>query len=201
VSKLLTTSTPGLALDLDDTKKRLILDDGTTDHDAIVTAMIRAATDACEAYSNHAFMQRTGSLYLDVVPTFIYIHDAYPLIEVAAIKYLDEFGNEQTLSTDHYRIDLKADPVVIYIAEAPDVLQDAYNIMWVELLYGHGAKDATESEQRAALPAWAIQAINTQVASMYENREDKILAVGPTAGNGNLIKASELLMHPYKRHW
>jgi hypothetical protein len=69
------------------------------------------------------------------------------------------------------------------------------------VLTGYGLSGDTEAEQQAALPAWAVQAIHVQVGSMYEQREDKILTVGNTAGNGTLLKASEYIMHPFKRHW
>jgi uncharacterized phiE125 gp8 family phage protein len=104
---------PAIAVPVLDAKTRLVLDADFTEHDAIVEALINAATQMCQAYSGHNLMQHTVRFYFDAVPATIQLHDAYPVISVTEIKYLDVNGDEAVLDAADYVVDLIADPVTI----------------------------------------------------------------------------------------
>lgn len=201
MDKITTTSTPAIAVDLANTKLRLVLDDDFTEHDAIITEMIHGATALCEAYSGHQFMQRNVRMWFDDVPVFALLYDLHPVVAITAAGYVDADGNTQVFDMANCTIDLVRDPAIIRINNSPRVKIHTPNVFWIDATVGYGASGADADAQRAAMPRWAINAINAQVAAMYENREDKILNVGNTAGNGNLIKASEYMMHPFKRNF
>ena len=200
MDKITQQSTPATAVLTADVKTRLGLDADFTDHDTMLDAMIAAATKTIEAFTNHQFMQRTLRFWFDTPPTKIIFWDAWPIIEITACGYIDANGITQTFNVAEMPTDLVADPPTLTLTTLPTVKPNTPNVFWVDVLAGYGASGNDAATQRAALPAWAVQAIHVQTAAMYENREDKFLTVGATQ-NGTLIKASEYLTVPFKRHW
>jgi hypothetical protein len=145
-------------------------------------------------------MQRTLRFWFDTPPTKILFWDAWPIIGITGAGYIDAAGVTQTFNVAEMPTDLVADPATLTLTSTPTVKPNTPNVFWVDVVAGYGGTGAGEDGQRAALPAWATQAIYVQAAAMYENREDKILTMGATQ-NGTLIKASEYIAGPFKRWW
>lgn len=200
MDKVTQQTTPFAATTVAELKTRLGLDADFTDHDAMLTAMLAAATNTIEAYTGHTLMQRTLRFWFDTPPTKILFWDAHPIVAINACGYIDQQGDTQTFDVAEMPTDLVADPATLTLTSQPTVKPNTPNVFWVDVVAGYGGSGANEATQRAALPAWAVQAIYVQAAAMYENREDKILTMGATQ-NGTLIKASEYLAGPFKRWW
>lgn len=193
-------TTPAVAVLVADAKTRLGLDADFADHDNMVTAMLAAATATVEAFTGRQFMQRTVRFWFDLMPSTIILFDAWPVVNIAGGGYIEPDGTIKELDLNTLTTDLVADPAILTLTTLPTVKANTPNVFWVDVVAGYGAIAAAEEVQRAALPAWAVQAIHVQAAAMYENREDKILNIGATT-NGQLIKASEYISAPFKRHW
>lgn len=87
---------------LDEAKKHLRVT--TSDDDAAIARMIRAARRHAETWCRRAFVRQQRRLALDAFPAVIEI-PVGPLRAVSSIQYLDTSGALQTLSTSLYRVD------------------------------------------------------------------------------------------------
>ena len=136
------------------------------DDDALITALITAATEMVEQKTGRAVMAQTWELTLDA------FHDALeltrtPVQSITSVKYYDTTGAQQTMSNLLYLLD-NADEfgfayvVPVYSGSWPDT-RDQINAVAVRYVAGYA--DA------AAVPEGIKQWIKLQIASMYENRE------------------------------
>lgn len=179
---------------LEQAKAQLIIDNNLDDD--LIEAMLYAATQALQNYTQLQLMQANYAFYSNYAPGVEYL-PAGPVIEVTAVKYLDTDNVEQTLDPSKYEVNLIASPAVVKINERPTVSSKSFNVFWIEFTAGFGAIGASEAEQREAIAAQAaamVSAILLQTASLYENREDVNFK------RHELIKASEYLAHPFKRY-
>lgn len=128
------------------------------DDDALIGILIVAATSMAEHELGRALVTQDFTLLLEKFPRGPVYLERPPVQSVASVKYLDESGVLQTLSTDAYR--LVADPLAPYVTsdEWPTGSQ-------VEIKYIAGYGDVTK------IPAQIKQWILVHVGAMYENRE------------------------------
>lgn len=161
--KLITAAT-ALAVSLAEAKLHLRVD--VADDDALITALITAATELAEQATGRAIMPQTWELTLDAFPAALEI-TRVPAISVTSLKYWDTAGVQQTLGTARYTLD-NADEfgaayvVPVYGDTWPDTREQ---INAVALRYVAGYADA------AAVPDSIKAWIKLQVGAMYENRE------------------------------
>jgi hypothetical protein len=119
-------------------KSQLVVDTGFTQDDAYITALITAARALCEKLTHRVFFDQTWKLTLDSFPWFdpqqgtlppatrnnwalySYFWDAITIflprpscIQVNSITYIDLNGNQQTLPTDSYYVDVTSEPARI----------------------------------------------------------------------------------------
>jgi len=91
-----------------------------TDDDVLIAQLIRAARQACEAYTNRTLVATIYELTLDAFPGEIRLPRP-PLVEVSSISYVDASGVDQTLGTDVYTVDKASFMPRVY---------EAYNEWW-----------------------------------------------------------------------
>lgn len=136
-----------------------------SDEDALITALITAATEMAEQKTGRALMTQTWELTLDAFPTAIEL-TRVPVQTINSVKYRDSTGTLQTLSGASYALAqddfgfAKISPV--YGAEWPtaQVRDDA---VVVEFVAGYANAAAVPEP----IKAWIKLMINT----MFDNRE------------------------------
>lgn len=146
--------------------------------DDYVSALITAAREKVEADTGRALVQRTLKLRLNTWSESIELPYA-PLLSVSSVKYYDNDGTLQTLSSSVYDV---------YTDEAPGGIRLAYNQSWpnhraqenaIEITYVAGYADdgASPTDYRANIPVSIKQAMYLIIGDLYENREAKIVGV------------------------
>lgn len=163
--KLITAAT-ALAVSLVEAKAHLRVD--VADDDALITALIAAATEAAEqAMAGRAVMPQTWEYTLDAFPGAFAL-TRLPVASVTSITYAEAVaGNATVLSGSAYTLDVADDYGFAYVTPA-------YNTSWprtrdqvnaVALRYVAGYANAAAVPE--SIKAW----IKLQIGAMYENRE------------------------------
>lgn len=132
-----------------------------TDEAALVNEYILAASaylDARDGVLGEALMTQTWRLYMDV-PAEVTI-PLGPVQSIAAVKYLDATGVEQTFSSANYRLS-GADFVLVDGAAWPTV-QNREEAFWIDFVAGYGAA--------TAVPSTVRQVALLLIGEMYEAR-------------------------------
>jgi uncharacterized phiE125 gp8 family phage protein len=161
--KLITAaSTP--AVTLAEAKLHLRVD--VSDDDALITAMVSAATQVAEQITNRALSEQTWEITLDHFPRSFNL-TRVPVASITSLKYYDIDGTLQTLASSAYALDNSND-------YGPARVTPAYMEIWpgtrsqaaaVALRYVAGYASA------AAVPESIKSWIKLQVGAMYENRQ------------------------------
>jgi len=166
-------------LTVDDAKRhlRILHDDDNQD----IQEAIKDARDWCENYLDLAILEQTITLKLDRFPVATTIRDTTDiitlprsnLISVTSVKYTDDDGVEQTLSTDVYGVDTTSTPGRIYRKqdqEWPTDVADERNA--VEIIYkaGYGST-------RSSVPPAIKRAMKLLLSHWDSNREATIIGV------------------------
>ena len=107
MSLSLVTTPTSEALNRTEVKDHL-REDGT-DQDTLIDALIVAAREAAEGFTNRALINRTWDLRLDGFLEEIRLPRP-PLMAVDSIKYVDTNGDTQTLATTEYTVDQWMEP-------------------------------------------------------------------------------------------
>ncbi len=76
----------------------------SSDEDALIDTLIRAAAGHVESFCRRALVKQTRKLVLDCFPAVIEPQRS-PLRSVSSIQYLDTAGDLQTLDASRYRVD------------------------------------------------------------------------------------------------
>ena len=93
---------------LTDAKEQLRIDH--TDHDFMITGLIKAAREQIEAMCGRAIVQQTRIAYFDRWPDKVF-NLLYPEIRsITYIKYTDADGDEETYGSDNYALDPGSEP-------------------------------------------------------------------------------------------
>lgn len=159
-----------------------------TDDDTLVSLLIPAARQACEAATGRALITQTWEAVLDAWPCGSAIElQRAPVLAITSVKYIDPDGVEQTMDSADYSLDSDSEPgwlLPAYGTDWPTAL-DTANAIRVRYTAGYGAA-ATDVPQ--ALRMW----IALTAAAAYKDREgtsDKPLSRNP---------ALEGLLDPYR---
>ena len=137
-----------------------------SDEDALITALIVTAREAVEHELGRALVSQTLEKTLDMFPFAIELPNP-PVASITSIKYLDENGIEQTLSSSSYTLDNASD-------SRPAWLTPAYGYAWpstyaeinaVKVRYVAGWANA------AAVPQAIKQWMLLNIGHWFENRE------------------------------
>ena len=151
---------------LNEAKLHLRVD--VTDDDTLITGLIVAARQSAEQITGRALMQQTWELALDRFECEIRLQMP-PLQSVTSIKYLDQDGVQQTLSTSDYLVDDYREPARIVPAYGkcwPSTRCQA-NAVLVRFIAGYANAGVVPQE----IKQWML----LMIGSMYENREREIV--------------------------
>ncbi|MDF3024809.1 MAG: hypothetical protein K0R10_2170 [Alphaproteobacteria bacterium] len=136
------------------------------DEDTLISALIVAAREAAEHETGRSLITQTWEKTLDVFPADIRL-DYPPVQSVTSIKFLDENGDEQTLSASSYKLDNASD-------SGPGWIKIATGLAWpstypeinaVRVRYVAGWTSAAEVPQ--SIKQWML----LNIGHWYENRE------------------------------
>ncbi len=132
------------------------------DDDALIGAMLSAATDMAEQYTGRSLITQTWDMTLDAFPAYFELTRA-PVASITSIKYTDTAGATQTLASTDY--------VLVLDDFSLAKVVPAYGVAWptardtVTVRYVAGYTNAAAVPE--AIKAW----IKLMVSTMYENRE------------------------------
>lgn len=150
----------------------------TTADDTYVGTLITVARQNVESHLRRALISQTWEVVLDAFPAGVIRLPKPPLASVTSIKYTDDEGNESTYSSDNYVVDSDTEPgrVVLKSGQTwPAVTLAAANGVRVRYVAGYGAAGSN-------VPQAIRQAILLVIGSLYENREDVLVAQGVSIG-------------------
>jgi uncharacterized phiE125 gp8 family phage protein len=150
---------------LEEIKAHLRITSG--DEDFTLASYIRTATDAAEAYMGRGLLTQTWKLLLDGWANIIDLPMAAPLQSVTSVKYYDDAGVLQTLSTSIYDIDTVSRPgrVVLKSDQAWPSWQQTRLNGAIEIVYVVGWASAD------LIPERIRQGIRQYVGYLYLDRE------------------------------
>lgn len=139
------------------------------EHDAedeLISDMIRSARMRVETYLDTSLIKRLKRLSCDRVSDEIKINH-YPIQNVQAIRFVWSDGQEQTISPQQYRVNLRRKPAGIAIES--DVLQlfthDVSYHLEIDVIAGYGASETD-------VPTPLVQAILILLAQAYERNNE-----------------------------
>lgn len=131
--------------------------------DTLLTALIVAAREYCEAYQNRAYLTQTIEMSLDGWPAFPVEIPRPPLASVTSIKYYDTANTEYTLAGTSYFVDADSDPGRIALAYGASLPTTTLReIGAVKIRYAAGG---------ATVPQRVKQSMLLLIGYWYENRE------------------------------
>lgn len=162
----LITAPSALPVALADARLHLRLDDML--QDAWVQSAIQSACEASEHQTGRRWITQTWEAIYDAFPAAAVELGLSPAQSVVSVKYLDQTGQEQTLSPDAYVLDADHALGVGFLLPAAGYAWPATagsaNAVRVRFTVGYGA-DAT------AVPAQARQWMLMHIGTAYRMRE------------------------------
>lgn len=155
--------------------------------DDYIEALIAAATQAAEDYTQRAFVQRTVTLKRSDLRDKLYL-PVYPVVSVDSITYTDTEGDAQTLTGFRFVDTL---PAYIEIDEPPEVKDEGLPVT-ITVTAGYPSETSPVSGDQ--VPQVIKHAVRLMVGHMYENRE----AVNIGNITSKIPLAYEYLLHPHR---
>lgn len=155
---------------LAEAKIHLRVDPDITDEDALITDLIVQAREYVEEATNRALITQTLEYTLDDFPadsTAIWL-PKFPVTSVTSVKYLDEDGVEQTLSSLLYIVDTSSDYDFARIALIDDEVWPTTDDRIATVTIKFVAGQAAEATVKRSI----IGAMMLIIADSYENRQD-----------------------------
>ncbi|MGE5553301.1 MAG: head-tail connector protein [Betaproteobacteria bacterium] len=146
-----------------------------TEEDALITALITAAREYCEACQSRAYLEQTWELVLDAFPKEAYIElPRPPLRSIVSVKYIDKDGAETTWDPTNYVVDTASQPGRLVLAYGKTWPAVTLRPAGVRVQYKAGYGTAA-----SAVPARVRQAMLLLIGHWYEHRE--------TVNIGNIV--------------
>lgn len=154
------TGTPDLdaVISVADLKAHLRVDH--SDEDTLIEAYRDAAIKWVEDYCNTRLGDVTAVMYMDAF--FTRSIPVGPVSAISSVTYLDQSGDSQTLDTSYWWADTKRQPARITFDGPPDLFDDTYNAVQVNMTIGYA---------EASIPKPIIHAIRLMVGHLYESRQ------------------------------
>lgn len=163
-----------------------------TDDDALIGALLAAATAHAERFLGRALVDQIWELTLDEFPDAELEIPLPPLIEVVSVKYDNAAGDEQTLDAADYVVDVQSEPGWIVPANNSwPSIYDGINAVRIRFRAGYLNSDSPPTDN---VPADIKAAILMYLGTLYANRETMV--IGQTATQ--MPWASEQLLRPHR---
>jgi len=147
---------------LDEAKAYLRIDGDV--ENALVSGLITAAREYCEAFQNRAYITQTWELSFDCFPSMPIKLPRPPLIGVESVKYIDKDGVETTWDPSNFIVDADSEPGRIAFANGkcwPSVELRPVNAVKIRYTAGYG--------DVSMVPQSVKQAMLIYIAHRYEN--------------------------------
>lgn len=148
----------------------------TSDDDTYIDTLILAARQQAESITRRALITQTWKYYLAQFPinTPGQFPNAIeiplpPLQSITSIKYTDNDGVQQTISSGDYDVDINIEPGRIIPSFGNVWPSTRYQANSVEIILVTGYGDASTD-----IPVQIIQAIQLLIGHYYENRESVV---------------------------
>lgn len=174
---------------LTETKAHLRVDG--SDEDDLITALIVAARQWAENYTNKVFVERT--LRADIPAFYDEVKLPYgPVSAITSVQYwsTDSPSTQETLDSGVYG--LHRDVMFRNYGESWESVYPRPDAVSITYTAGYGST-SSPLDYRENVPQAVKQAILMAVGDMYENREGKIVGVSQST---NPVVLS--LLHPYR---
>lgn len=160
----ITTAVATEPVSLAEAKLHLRVETAETAEDTLITGLITAAREAAEHYTGRGFAPQTLEVVMDNFPTTSGGIELplSPVATITSVKYTDNAGVEQTLSSTKYALSLYGlarDLTLTYSSEWPDT-QAIPNAVRIVQVCGY-----------ATLPKAAKSALLLLIGHLYENRQ------------------------------
>jgi uncharacterized phiE125 gp8 family phage protein len=145
-----------------------------SDDDAEISALISAAREYLQGRTNVALVEQVWDLVLDEFPlnTGAVCVPLTPVQSVDSIKYDDEEGVEQTLSSDSFVLDAASKPPWIALAQDvvwPTTLQTVNGVR-VRMTFGFPPDEGSPPDYTANIPPSMIVPLKMLVSHWYDHR-------------------------------
>jgi uncharacterized phiE125 gp8 family phage protein len=151
-----------------------------SDEDTTITAILNAAVQSCQDYTNRHFTTSNFTYYRDSFGCYEF--PVGPINSITSITYQDVKNDTETLDTDYYYSDFKREPARLAFSETFQLYEDTYNAIVVSGTLGEA-------------PAEPIKhAIRLLTAHYYENRRAVITGTIAT----ELPLGVQALLNPYR---
>ena len=161
----LITAASSYPIALPDAKLQCKVD--TTDDDALVTALIIAATEMAEQYTGRAITTQTWELTLDTFPDSLEL-TRVPVQSIVSINYYDLNTVRQTLDPSGYTLDNADDFGTAYVVPA-------FNTVWPTTQTMINAVTCRYVSGFTTVPEPINQWIRIAVSTMYKFRESIVI--------------------------
>lgn len=148
------------------------------DHDAFLTAAIKAARMWVEKRCGRALISQTWEYRTEEFEDRMEL-PLRPVIELTSVKYVDEDGDEQTLDAEDYIfIDAGPDNAAILMPtdEWPEDAYERPDAIRIRFVAGYPPSDESPADYAANVPEDLKEAIRQYVGQVYELRESAVLA-------------------------
>lgn len=157
------------------------------EEDAVVSACIVAARQACESYTGLSLISQSWQLYLDRWPRGAVLLPRPPVQEVLEVAVMDAEGGRETLDPERYVVDRAAGrPARLVRRGGLSWPRPGRPIGGIEITYRAGYGDSWND-----VPAALRQGMLLAVAHFFERRE----------GEAGLPPAIATLWQPYRIMW
>jgi len=158
-----------------------------SDDDDLINALITAARSMCEEYTRRILVTTTIDEYFDQFPknhwdghsNILYLSRG-PVASISSVKYVDEIGSEQSISSSLYVTDTISEPARIQSTDGWTTGAGVINQLIVRYVVGTDV---------SAIPKPLIQGMMLVSSDLYDQRNDRVRQL-PTA--------SEYLWNPYR---
>ncbi len=129
--------------------------------DAVISGLIRAATEWAESYTNSFFVERVIDLYLPGFEKLFYV-DLSPVKSIDSIYYTDSDGEEHLIEPDDYRVMIDSHETKVEAVESWPCVGYRCEPVRIRCTVGHGAAHE--------VPDTIKVAIKLLVEHLYRNR-------------------------------
>ena len=173
-------------LSVEDVKLHSRIDED--DDDILILSKIKGARREAENFTHRTLITTTFDWRLDGFPAWFCV-PVPPLQSVTSIKYIDENGTEQTLSSSNYDVDTFSEPGRITPAydQVWPSTRAVVNSVTVRFVAGYGST-------AASVPEDIRNAMHLNISDLYEHRENIVLGMTVNEINNN----SKAMLRPYR---
>ena len=161
------------------------------DDDSVIEPNIKAVREHSETFLGRALITQTWDLFINNFPPYgSWLEIPFPPLQsVTTIKYIDENGTQQTLSSSIYTVDINAEMGRVFLAydQVWPTVRPILNAIEIRFVAGYGANAED-------IPESIRQGIKMLLGHLYENRETTL--VGTIIAS--VPQAYEWLLWPYR---